>query len=1191
MKKHLLAWLIALTMLVTAHASVLLAVAGTVQTEADPSEPALVATEDGFEIAERDIDTGYLLRENFIAFASGGSGWERVNIPVSNTTAVITNRSQQVEAYLRKSFVPQTGKFVVEFKVIPIVEVTGGSFRLLGTKNGSEVDAIRIDISDNMMSVTDFEGKTVSVGAMRFGTWNGIKLEVDAASNTYDLYLNGVCGEETTGLKFSSPADSVGNIYFGIDKEETGTFKLGTLYIYKGYDVYEDLISAGTGNHFDPTYDYNQTASARVTAEEHLVANNNTNIAPLAFDNNDETYWEHDTNYSAQNVSFIAEYKGNVVPLDYVRLVFAADFKGIINISIQDASGAWGSWGGEKYYWYRVDLNEETGRTVELQIDEPEFVTSFAVNFRREKEDDIAGDVIKLATFEAKCSKDLVGYIPEQPSDWTYDDAAGVVTAHQFYGATEENEYNVFSLTNETAGQSVSLEHAMSREGDVSAEFMMLYEDDALSNFIGLRTEAGDLLGLSTGEGRALNLVQIVGGVTKSTPVVSEENLLEGYEPDMWYRALLKVNAEENTVALDLNGWSPIDPVALDEAFRGCTWSVFTAQSSTETTRFYVDNIHVYKTAPVSDVPALEPCDTGDTILTMQACTLWREGTHIGWAALDREEMYYRKPILGWYDEGSAEVADWEIKFAVDHGINNFMYCWYREDTGRGPIQSSGYAEELWEGIFRSKYRDDIGFTLMYTNNDPLPSSYGYDDFRDNLVPYWIETFFKNPNYTKTEDGKPIFYIYEPNHFIGQVGDLNGDGLSTSADAKIALDDMRQQCIDAGFSGLYIATEYRGSQAANVQTIENCGYDAVFAYTWSPSGFNLTNDEVLSFTQDSMLKQRAAVQDGESFQVIPNISKSWDPRGWSDIGFNAPSATYMYDLEHYRELSVWVKDVFGGAVVDGQGTKLVMLDNWNEFSEGHWLMPTYGTPSYKSGRETFGYLDILREVFGTGEYEHTDYLPLEDGFGPYDTWYPVGWEQANDPYKPLFGTPEDDSVFIDEIIDYTMGVNVIAGSTVYDAEGTTENGVYAINAPEAIRLTVSAQTVSEIKNSSAGLQITMKYGSISLTKEQVAALSDEDLDFRLYQKIDISSAASAIREAAEGAYDVCDGQVYTLEIRQGGYAVGTIGASVRIEAGDDATKAAVVRGETVSAPVSATEGAFVFGIEQSECELALLFEY
>lgn len=31
-------------------------------------------------------------------------------------------------------------------------------------------------------------------------------------------------------------------------------------------------------------------------------------------------------------------------------------------------------------------------------------------------------------------------------------------------------------------------------------------------------------------------------------------------------------------------------------------------------------------------------------------------------------------PLLGFYREGMAEVADWHIKWAVEHGINHFVY-------------------------------------------------------------------------------------------------------------------------------------------------------------------------------------------------------------------------------------------------------------------------------------------------------------------------------------------------------------------------------------------------------------------------------------------------------------------------------------------------------------------------------------
>ncbi len=62
---------------------------------------------------------------------------------------------------------------------------------------------------------------------------------------------------------------------------------------------------------------------------------------------------------------------------------------------------------------------------------------------------------------------------------------------------------------------------------------------------------------------------------------------------------------------------------------------------------------------------------------------------------------------------------------------------------------------------------------------------------------------------------------------------------------------------------------------------------------------------------------------------------------------------------------------------DGElGHKMLLLDCWNEWSEGHYLAPhrEYG----------FGYLDAVRRVFSDGPEPHHDLSPAEIGRGPYE---------------------------------------------------------------------------------------------------------------------------------------------------------------------------------------------------------------
>ena len=61
---------------------------------------------------------------------------------------------------------------------------------------------------------------------------------------------------------------------------------------------------------------------------------------------------------------------------------------------------------------------------------------------------------------------------------------------------------------------------------------------------------------------------------------------------------------------------------------------------------------------------------------------------------------------------------------------------------------------------------------------------------------------------------------------------------------------------------------------------------------------------------------------------------------------------------------------------DAVGHRLIMLDNWNEWCEGHYIAP------HRSGG--FKYLQAVREVFTTRDNLPDYRLPHDLGLGPYD---------------------------------------------------------------------------------------------------------------------------------------------------------------------------------------------------------------
>ncbi len=51
-------------------------------------------------------------------------------------------------------------------------------------------------------------------------------------------------------------------------------------------------------------------------------------------------------------------------------------------------------------------------------------------------------------------------------------------------------------------------------------------------------------------------------------------------------------------------------------------------------------------------------------------------GLHNGFD--DIHEYPERTPLAGYYDEDDPQYSYWEIKWALKHGINCFIHCWYR---------------------------------------------------------------------------------------------------------------------------------------------------------------------------------------------------------------------------------------------------------------------------------------------------------------------------------------------------------------------------------------------------------------------------------------------------------------------------------------------------------------------------------
>lgn len=368
-------------------------------------------------------------------------------------------------------------------------------------------------------------------------------------------------------------------------------------------------------------------------------------------------------------------------------------------------------------------------------------------------------------------------------------------------------------------------------------------------------------------------------------------------------------------------------------------------------------------------VPVPQPAKT-DYINLMHYCALWKEGTHWGWKRI--EPWPEKRPAIGWYDEGTPEVADWHIKMAVEHGITGFIYCWYRADYEPTISQRLGHA--IHEGLFNAKYRDAFTFTIMWENGCAKGVK-DEADLLDNVLPFWIKTYFTHPSYLKIEN-QPVLFVWQPRVLLAELGGPEK--------TKVALDKMRAQCRQAGFSGLRVIACMSAANAKLGADIAASGWDAVTGYGLSPAGVKTVGEDLAGLAYRdhadvlSRYRQTWIDRDASTGDVpdIPNVVMGWDERPWGRV--KRGSGSYIKDpkAENFEAACRDAKALVDAKPAGRWDSKIVVFDNWTEFGEGHYVEPTTGTG--------FTFVNAIKRVFCSAWAPEavTDIIPEDVGLPP-----------------------------------------------------------------------------------------------------------------------------------------------------------------------------------------------------------------
>ncbi|MCX7920518.1 MAG: carbohydrate binding domain-containing protein [Clostridia bacterium] len=532
---------------------------------------------------------------------------------------------------------------------------------------------------------------------------------------------------------------------------------------------------------------------------------------------------------------------------------------------------------------------------------------------------------------------DFEDTMANMPGDWTSGGSGGTISVNMLKSVCLPDVFSI-KLNDTSTSANKTLSKSFSQNIN-----KVVYE----YNFFIPSKVDGMTAELKSGSTTAVKLVTANGNLCYENSSGTSVSIWDGYKANVWYRMRIIADPSTDIADIYVNGKQKATGVALRNPVSGFDNLVFSTPVSAIGT-MWVDDIKVYTYQPeVADyVPQPQPKASTDYYVGMQTFSAWKEGTHLGW------DFTYRYPYhdlyMGTFDEEKPESEDWQLKFMSEHGVDFFLDCWFglympgnpSWVDSTAPIKHPSLGHTLHDAYFYSKYSNQVKFAIA-DYNCRYSSSY----FRNVIIPFWLEHYLKDPRYM-TIDNKPVIALCDLNSLAG----------GGTASVKAEIDYLRQQCINAGFSGAIILTSYFGNtDKATMDKWYAQGVDYCYAYHYGGTNSIATMQNTMNTVKNS----------GSQLSALPVVSTGLTGEAWEYTYYRG-----LTSASDFQSLCNWVRDTYMPSnSTDSYASKLVLCDNWSEYGEGHWINP--GTVA------GFGYLDALRNTFAGGG-EHTDTIPTKD---------------------------------------------------------------------------------------------------------------------------------------------------------------------------------------------------------------------
>lgn len=319
-------------------------------------------------------------------------------------------------------------------------------------------------------------------------------------------------------------------------------------------------------------------------------------------------------------------------------------------------------------------------------------------------------------------------------------------------------------------------------------------------------------------------------------------------------------------------------------------------------------------------------------------------------------------PLWGYVDEADPQVMEMEIKEAVSHGVNVFIYDWYWFDN-------RPFLEQcLDNGFLKAKNNNQMKFYIMWANHDAVgvwDKRISSDDEMnrtviwdgavndaafDTIIDRVINQYFMKENYYKI-DGCPVFMIYDISNFIRGLGGIAG--------AIKGIERFRKATKAAGFPNLHLQMTLWGGDQLNLSGVDGKRNETVSEVIKKLNIDSLTHyqfchfaDMTKSYTDvlGEVENEWRRIEKTYGLMYFPHISIGWDnnPRFTKQVGPILQDCT----PENFKKGLLLAKEY-----IDSHPNQcpLITINSWNEWTENSYLEPdnVFG----------YGYLNAVKQVF------------------------------------------------------------------------------------------------------------------------------------------------------------------------------------------------------------------------------------